>query len=285
MNRDFFSVLQQKADSFSKGQRLLAQYITESYDIAAFMTASELAGSVGVSESTVVRFATVLGYNGYPAMLKAMQEVVLSKLTSPLNETDVDEQDVVTAVLQADADKLRQTAESVDKAAFEASVGAILQANSIYILGCRAEAPLADFLGYSLNYMFHNVHTVMTSDAAEMLEKLLSVSDKDAVIAFNFPRYASATIQGVQYCRNAGATVIGCTDSSISPLGQFCDHILLTKCSTLVVGDSLVAPLSIANALIVALASERKQALDKTLSALESVWDEHKVFKKRVDER
>ncbi len=280
MNRDFFSVLQQKADSFSKGQRLLAQYIIESYDLVAFMTASELARSVGVSESTVVRFATVLGYNGYPAMLKAMQDVVLNKLTSPLFESDVNEQDVVVTVLQADADKLRQTAESIDKAAFESSVRAILQANTIYILGSRTEATLADFLGRYLRYMFDNVHIITASDTAELLEGLLNVSDKDAVIAFSYPRYSAATIQGTHYCRNAGATIIGYTDSCLSPLSQLCDHVLLAKCNTFSVVNSLAAPLSLVNALIVALAAERKQALDRNYNALETVWEEHKVYEK-----
>lgn len=289
MNEDLFSVLQQKAHSFSKGQRLLAKYITESYDKAAFMTASKLGKTVGVSESTVVRFAVELGYDGYPSMQKAMQELVLNRLTSvqriEITNNRIGSQDVVSTVLQSDADKLRQTAEMVDKDAFDAAVNAILGAKNIYILGCRSAAPLASFLGYYLNFMFNNVHIVTASGASEMFEKLFRVDANDVVIGFSFPRYSAATVKGAQYCRTTGATVIGCTDSYLSPLGQYCDHVLLAKSDMLSLVDSLVAPLSLVNALIVALASRREQILGKTFDVLERVWEEYNVYEKRVDNR
>jgi DNA-binding MurR/RpiR family transcriptional regulator len=289
MNEDLFSVLQQKAHSFSKGQRLLAKYITESYDKAAFMTASKLGKTVGVSESTVVRFAVELGYDGYPSMQKAMQELVLNRLTSvqriEITNNRIGSQDVVATVLQSDADKLRQTAEMVDKDAFDAAVNAILGAKNIYILGCRSAAPLASFLGYYLNFMFNNVHIVTASGASEMFEKLFRVDASDVVIGFSFPRYSAATVKGAQYCRTTGATVIGCTDSYLSPLGQYCDHVLLAKSDMLSLVDSLVAPLSLVNALIVALASRREQILGKTFDVLERVWEEYNVYEKRVDNR
>lgn len=289
MNEDFFSAMQQKAHSFSKGQRLLAQYITESYDKAAFMTANQLGKAVGVSESTVVRFAVDLGYDGYPSMHKAMQELVLSRLTSvqriEITNDRIGNQNVVETVLQSDADKLRQTAEMLDKDAFDASVNAILAAKNIYILGCRSAAPLASFFGYYLNFMFDNVHIVTSSGSSEMFEKLFRVDEKDVVIAFSFPRYSVATVKGAQYCRSTGAMVIGCTDSYLSPLGQSCDHVLLAKSDMLSLVDSLVAPLSLVNALIVALASGREQVLVKTFDALENVWDEYNVYEKRVDNR
>lgn len=289
MNEDLFSVLQQKAQSFSKGQRLLAKYITESYDKAAFMTASRLGKAVGVSESTVVRFAVELGYDGYPSMQKAMQDLVLNRLTSvqriEITNDRIGDQDVVATVLQSDADKLRQTAELVDKAAFDAAVKAILGANNIYILGCRSAAPLASFLGYYLNLMFENVHIVTASGASEMFEKLFRVDASDVVIGFSFPRYSAATVKGAQYCRTTGATVIGCTDSYLSPLSQYCDHVLLAKSDMLSLVDSLVAPLSLVNALIVALASRREQILGKTFDVLERVWEEYNVYEKRVDNR
>lgn len=289
MNEDLFSVLQQKAHSFSKGQRLLAKYITESYDKAAFMTASKLGKTVGVSESTVVRFAVELGYDGYPSMQKAMQELVLNRLTSvqriEITNNRIGSQDVVATVLQSDADKLRQTAEMVDKDAFDAAVNAILGAKNIYILGCRSAAPLASFLGYYLNFMFNNVHIVTASGASEMFEKLFRVDASDVVIGFSFPRYSAATVKGAQYCRTTGATVIGCTDSYLSPLSQYCDHVLLAKSDMLSLVDSLVAPLSLVNALIVALASRREQILGKTFDVLERVWEEYNVYEKRVDNR
>lgn len=289
MRDDLFSVMQQNARKFSKGQRLLAKYITESYDKAAFMTASKLGKTVGVSESTVVRFASSLGYDGYPSMQKAMQDLVLNRLTSvqriEITNNRIGDQDVVTTVLQSDADKLRQTSESVDRESFTAAINAILSAEHIYILGCRSAAPLASFLGYYLNFMFNNVHIVTASGASEMFEKLIRVNSKDVVIGFSFPRYSAATVKGAQYCRTTGATVIGFTDSHLSPLGQNSDLVLMAKSDMLSLVDSLVAPLSLVNALIVALAAGREQILSKTFDALEQVWEEYNVYEKRVDDR
>ncbi|MBR3977997.1 MAG: MurR/RpiR family transcriptional regulator [Oscillospiraceae bacterium] len=287
MRNDLFSVLQQKSASFSKGQRLLANFITESYDKAAFMTASKLGKTVGVSESTVVRFAVELGYEGYPHMQKAMQDMVLNRLTSvqrmEVANDRIGNQDVLTAVLQSDADKLRQTAELVDREAFACAVNAILNAKHIFVLGCRSVAPLASFLGYYLSFMFPNVHIVTASGASEMFEKLIDVQAEDVVLAFSFPRYSAATAKGAQYCRTTGATVIGFTDSQLSPLGQNSDYVLLAKSDMLSLVDSLVAPLSLINALIVALAAGRGQVLAKSFEALERVWEEYNVYEKRVD--
>lgn len=289
MRDDLFSALQQNAKKFSKGQHLLAKYITESYDKAAFMTASRLGKTVGVSESTVVRFAVSLGYDGYPSMQKAMQDMVLNRLTSvqriEIANDRIGDQDVVTTVLQSDSDKLRQTSELVDRDSFTAAVNAILGAKHIYILGCRSAAPLASFLGYYLSFMFNNVHILTASGASEMFEKLIRVDDQDVVIGFSFPRYSAATVKGAQYCRTTGATVIGITDSHLSPLAQNSDHVLMAKSDMLSLVDSLVAPLSLVNALIVALASGREQVLAKTFDALEQVWEEYNVYEKRVDDR
>lgn len=287
MNNDIMTLLQQRAPQFSKGQRLLARYITESYDKAAFMTASRLGKTVGVSESTVVRFAVELGYDGYPTMQKAMQEMVLNRLTSVqrlgVANDRIGNQDVVSTVLQSDADKLRQTAELLDRDEFRSAVDAILKGKRVFILGARSAAPLASFLGYYLTFMFNNVHIVTASGASEMFEKLIGVDSEDVVIAFSFPRYSAATVKGAQYCRTTGATVIGFTDSRLSPLGQHCDHVLLAKSDMVSIVDSIVAPLSVVNALIVALASGREQMLTKTFDALERVWEEYNVYEKRVD--
>lgn len=287
MNNDILSILQNKASSFSKGQRLLARYITESYDKAAFMTASKLGKVVGVSESTVVRFAVELGYDGYPTMQKAMQEMVLNRLTSVqrlgVANDRIGNQDVVSSVLQSDAEKLRQTSELLDREEFRSAVDAILKGKRIYILGARSAAPLADFLGYYMNFMFNNVHIVTASGASEMFEKLIGADAEDVVIAFSFPRYSAATVKGAQYCRTTGATVIGITDSRLSPLGQHCDHVLIAKSDMVSIVDSIVAPLSVTNALLVALSSGREQLLGKTFDALERVWEEYNVYEKRVN--
>ena len=287
MHEDILTVLEAMAPSFSKGQRRIAAYITESYDKAAFMTASRLGKAVGVSESTVVRFAVELGYDGYPSMQKAMQEMVLNRLTSVprigIAKERIANQDIVAMVLQADADKLRQTSETVSREAFNAAISAITKARRIYVLGVRSAAALANFTGYYLSYMFDNVHVVTTSGAGEMFEKLVNVEAGDVVIAFSFPRYSTATVKGVQYCRSVGATVIGLTNSVASPLGQNSDHVLVAKSDMVSLVDSLVAPLSVVNALIVALASDREAALEKTFNTLERVWEDYNVYEKRVD--
>jgi len=287
MNLDILSVLESEAPTFSKGQRRIAAYITESYDKAAFMTASKLGKIVGVSESTVVRFAVELGYDGYPSMQKAMQEMVLNRLTSVqrigITNDRLGDQDVVSMVLQADAEKLRQTNETVNRDAFQAAVNAILRARRIYVIGVRSAAALSNFAGFYLNYMFDNVHIVTTSGCSEMFEKLVSVQSGDVVLAFSFPRYSTATIKGAQYCRSIGATVIGITNSNISPLGQNSDHVLVAKSDMVSLVDSLVAPLSLVNALLVALASKREEILSQNFDKLESVWEEYNVYEKRAE--
>ena len=287
MREDILSTMQQKAYAFSKGQRKLAAYITESYDKAAFMTASRLGVTVGVSESTVVRFAVELGYDGYPEMQKAMQEMVLNRLTSvqriEVANDRIGKQDVISSVLQSDADKLRQTSEMVNRDEFRAAVEAIKKAKRIYILGARSVAPLANFLGYYLNFMFSDVRIITASGASEVFEMLVALDSDDVVIAFSYPRYSAATVKGAQYSRTTGATVVGFTDSRLSPLGQNSDYVIVAKSDMVSLVDSIVAPLSVVNALIVALTAGQEQKLAKTFDALEQVWEEYNVYEKRVD--
>ena len=282
MADDILSILKTKTPEFSKGQRRIADFITEYYDKAAFMTASRLGKTVNVSESTVVRFAMELGYDGYPSMQKAMQEMVLNRLTTVqrigVTNDRLGDQDVVSMVVHGDIEKLRQTNETVSRDNFRNAVNAILKAKRIFVIGVRSAAPLANFLGYYLNYMFDNVHTVTTSGGSEMFEKLVSVEAGDVVIAFSFPRYSVATVKGVQYCRSVGASVIGLTNSNLSPLAQNSDYVLLAKSDMVSFVDSLVAPLSLVNALLVALASGREEILEKNFNTLERVWQEYKVY-------
>ena len=287
MNEDILAVLEEKSHTFSKGQRRIATYISEAYDKAAFMTASVLGKTVGVSESTVVRFAVELGYDGYPSMQKAMQEMVLNRLTSvqriEVTNDRIGDQDVLSMVFQMDAEKLRKTNETVDREAFRASIQAMQKARKIYILGVRSASMLASFLGYYLNYMFGNVQLVTTSGASEMFEKLVGITKDDVVVAFSFPRYSTATVKGAQYCRSIGARVIGITNSHLSPLGMNSDHVLVAKSDMVSLVDSLVAPLSVVNAIIVALAAEREQEIAETFGKLERVWEEYNVYEKWVD--
>lgn len=285
MKDDMIALLKEKIPGFSKGQKAIARFITESFDKAAFMTANRLGKTVGVSESTVVRFAVELGYDGYPGMQKAMQEMVMNRLTSveriEAASTRIGGQDVLTTVIQSDMDKLRQTTESLDRQAFSATVDAILKARRIYIVGARSASAPAMFLGYYLNYMFEDVHTVTSSSFSEMLERVMKAGREDVVVAFSFPRYSTSTRKCVQYCRTVGATVIGITNSKLSPLTEHCDQVLIAKSDTVSLVDSMVAPMSVVNALIVALASAREQELSKTFDTLERIWEENNIYEKR----
>ena len=278
MNNDILSVLQERATTFSKGQRAIARYITESYDKAAFMTASKLGRTVGVSESTVVRFAVELGYDGYPTMQKAMQEMVLNRLTSvqriEVANDRIGDQDILSLVLQSDMEQLRKTVSSVDRKDFSAAVNAILDARRIYVLGVRSASALASFLGYYLNLMFED---------GQVLEKLISAGPDDVVIAFSYPRYSTSTVTGASFCHSKGAKIVAMTDSRTSPLGQTSDFVLQTKSDMASLVDSLVAPLSVVNALVVALAARREEKLAKTFSRLEEIWEKYQVYEKQDD--
>jgi DNA-binding MurR/RpiR family transcriptional regulator len=287
MESDILSALQNNACRFSKGQRAIAAYITEFYEKAAFMTANKLGKTVGVSESTVVRFAMELGFDGYPDMQRSMQEMVMNRLTSvqriEVANDRIGDHDILSAVIHSDIEKLRQTAETVSRADFAAAVDAILAARRVYIMGSRSTSVLASFLGHYLRHMLDSVRVVTSSGAGEMFEQIIDIGSEDAVIAFSFPRYSTATFKGAEYCRKTGAKVIGITDSVLSPLGRSSDHVLLCKSDMISLVDSLTAPFSIANALIVAIASRRERELQKTFNSLEKVWEEYQVYEKRVD--
>lgn len=283
---DIMIMLQEKLSDFSKGQRRIAQYILEEYDKAAFMTAAKLGDKVGVSESTVVRFAVNLGYDGYPTMQKAMQEMVLNRLTSvqrlEVASDRIGDGDIVSLVLQSDIEKLRRTEETLDRQAFAKAVDAIVEAQRVYILAVRSTAALANFLGYYLRYLSDNVHIITASGTGEMFEQIAGVNSRDAVIAFSFPRYSTATVKGASFCSSAGATVIGLTDSVLSPLAKECDYVLLAKSDMLSLVDSLVAPLSVVNALIAAVSARRGDELSQRLDMLENIWETYDVYEKRA---
>ena len=289
MSTDILSILQSRAPTFSKGQRLIARYITKSYDKAAFMTANRLGRTVGVSESTVVRFAVDLGFDGYPSMQKALQEMVRNRLTSVQRIEVANDRlgghDVVSMVIQSDMEKLRQTEEKLSREAFHAAVQAILGAKRVYIVGARSTAMLAGFLGYYLNYMLNNVHVVTASGTGEMFERIVGIRPEDVLIAFSFPRYSASTAKAADYCRSTGATVIAITDNPDSPLAQCADHLICAKSDMVSLVDSLVAPLSVVNALIVDIASRREKELHQTLDALEHIWDEYHVYEKQVENK
>ena len=284
MNHDILALLQSRYRTFSKGQRMIAKYILESYDKAAFMTASALGKAVGISESTVVRFAMELGFDGYPGMQKVLQEMVRNRLTSvqriEATNDRIGDHDVVSMILQEDINRIHRTAEAVDRQAFGDSVNAIVAAKRIYLIGVRSCAALASFWGMYLNYMFNNVQIIAASGAGEMFEKLVRVGPEDVVVAISFPRYSNSTIKAVRYCRSAGATIIAITDNAANPIGENANYVLLAKSDMVSMVDSLVAPMSLVNALIVAIASKRSKELTDTFTTLERVWDEYDIYKK-----
>ena len=284
MSSDLLNTIQNKLPGFSKGQKLIANYILEYYDKAAFMTASKLGKTVGVSESTVVRFAMELGFEGYPEMQRALQEMIRNKLTSvqriEVGNNRLGQGDVLEAVLHSDIDKIRQTLEKTDRAAFEKAVGAILQAKKIYILGVRSSAAIASFFGFYMNLMFDNVRLVHTTSVSEMFEQIVRVGPGDVVIGISFPRYSSRTVKAVRFCHDSGATVIALTDSAQSPIAVYADQVLVAQSDMISLVDSLVAPLSLVNALIVAISRRKDQELAHTFEELERIWDEYEVYEK-----
>ena len=287
MNSDILTLIQNGMVHFSKGQKLIANYIMNSYDKAAFMTASKLGKTVNVSESTVVRFAVELGYDGYPSMQKALQEMIRNKLTSvqriEVANDRFGNQEILSMVLQSDIEKIRTTLEEVDKTAFQGAVDAILGAKNIYILGVRSSAAIATFLSFYFNLMFDNVHHIHTSSNAEMFEQKIGIDKDDVVIGISFPRYSSRTVKAMKFAYDRGATVIALTDSLAAPIARNATHTLIAMSDMVSLVDSLVAPLSVVNALIVACSYRKEEAISKTFANLEEIWDEYGVYEKVDD--
>ena len=246
MNRDILLFIQNNMSSFSKGQKRIANYILESYDKAAFMTASKLGKMVDVSESTVVRFASELGYDGYPSMQKALQEMIRNKLTTiqriEVSNDLIGDQDILSMVLQSDIDKIRMTMEETNRDNFNETVDAILEAKKIYIIGVRSSAALSSFLTFYFNLIFENVVQISANTVSEMFEQMLRVGPQDVVICISFPRYSSRTVKAMKFARDRGAMVIALTDSEMSPLAGMAQHTLLAKSDMASFVDSLVAP-------------------------------------------
>lgn len=279
---DLSNRINEKYGSMSKGQKLLATYITDNYDKAVFLTAAKLGEIVGVSESTVVRFATSLGYKGYPEFQKALEELVRNKLNSiqrmEVTYGRISQSKIVETVLQSDAENLKSTLESVDQNAFELAVDTILNAKNIYVVGIRSCAPLASFLAFYLNLMFENVHLLNTNSSSELFEQMHWIDSEDVIIGISFPRYSMRTLKAMEFANNRSAKVITLTDSVHSPMNLYSSCNLIAKSDMASIVDSLVAPLSVINALIVALCMKKQTEVADTLEMLEKIWDEYQVY-------
>ena len=287
--QDLMRSIQVKFPRLSKGQKLIAEYILKHYDKAAFMTAAKLGSSVGVSESTVVRFANELGFSGYPKLQKALQELIKNKLTTvqriELSNDFITQENALKGVLKADMENIRATLEKINHKTFEEVVNSLFNAKKIYIIGLRSSSALGEFLGFYLNLILDNVK-VVAYGVSDIFEQMLNVSEDDVVIGIGFPRYATRTIEALAFAKSRNADVVAITDSLLSPLAARADYTLIAQSNMASFVDSLVAPLSVINALIIAVGLREKEKISSTFSTLENIWEEYQVYSyKDKDER
>ena len=279
---DLTSRINECYGSLSKGQKILATYITDNYDKAVFLTAAKMGQVVGVSESTVVRFATHLGYKGYPEFQKALEEMVRNKLNSiqrmEVTYGRISQSHILETVLQSDQEKIKDTLEHIDEHAFELAVDTIIKAKHIYIVGIRSCAPLAAFMAFYFNLMFENVTLLQTNNSSELFEQMVRISKDDVIIGISFPRYSMRTLKAMEFANNRNAKVITLTDSVHSPMNLYSSCNLIARSDMASIVDSLVAPLSVINAMIDALCMKKQGEVAKTLETLEDIWNEYQVY-------
>lgn len=284
MKQDLLKTIEENMSTYSKRQKQISLYILENYDKAAYMTASKLGSAVNVSESTVVRYATELGFDGYPQLQNALRELTRTRLTAvqrvQVTDSIIGDSDVLKKVLYADADRIRATFDEIDVAAFDTSVEKICNANKIYIIGIRSSSTLADFLSRSMKVIFDNVVLLEAGSGSEVFEQMLNISEKDVLIAISFPRYSKRVVGAVEYAHSLGANVISITDSNTSPIADKANQILVARSDMVSFVDSLVAPLSLINALVMGVARMKKEELNDRLHKLEHLWDEYEVYDK-----
>ncbi len=284
MSADVLAAIRGGMNGFSKGQKRIAVYILESFDKAAFMTASKLGKTTSVSESTVVRFASELGYKGYPEMQKALQEMVRTRLTSVQRiesaNVQLEDQDVVSMVLQSDVHTLRMTAEALDRSELSACVDAIAGARNVYILGVRSSAAIATYLNFYLRIMLDNVRLISPTATSELMEQLLHVGPEDVLIAVSLPRYSQRTAKATHFARGLGCRCIAITDHQQAPLARVSDNVLIAKSEMVSIVDSLVAPMSVANTLVVALSRKLGKEFSQSMEELEKLWEEYDVYER-----
>ena len=288
MNSQLTARILNNMPEFSKGQKLIAKYILEHYDKVAYMTASRLGATVGVSESTVVRFATEIGYSGYPELQQAMQEMIRSRLTSvqriEVTVNNMGSSDVLSSVMNQDIDMIRRTLEETSRKDFYAAVDAIADSRKIYILGAGSSLALATFLSYYFGLILENVQLVNITSEAEIFEKMIRVNEADTVIGISFPRYSKRAVKAMHFASDRGAKVIAITDSPLSPLAEPAGYLLLARSNMASVVYAIAAPLSLINALIVMVTMKKKEEVTEILHSLEHIWDEYGVYEK-VDEK
>lgn len=281
---DILTYLKENYDKFSKRQKLIADFLLTNYDKAAYMTASALSKTLGMSESTVVRFAAEIGFDGYQQMQKKLRQITMTQSTSikrmEIAERQLGDEHILEGVLSSDIKMIEHTMTEIDKECFDAAVLKILSAKTIYITGVRSAASLASFTDFYLRLMFSNTKLIRSADPADMFEQILGIDEGDVIIGMSFPRYSRNIIKMLEYAHKKGAAVVGITDSKNSPVGKLSDYCLCARSDMDSFVDSLVAPISVINALIVALGMKTKERLYKTFTDLEQIWDEYEVYEK-----
>ena len=279
---DIITRMNDRYMKMSKGHKAVAAYISDHYEQAVFMTAARLGETVGVSESTVVRFASALGYGGYPEFQKALEEWVRNKLNSVqkmgARYGKSTQSEILHSVLESDIEKLRDTIVNLDAAAFDAAVDMILEARNVYIVGVRSCEPLADFLHFYLNMIRGNIILVKTTSVTEIFEQMIRIDEEDAVIGISFPRYSMRTLKAMEFANDRNARVITITDTIHSPMNLYSSCNLLARSDMVSIVDSLVAPLSVINALVVALCMKEPDVVKRNLETLEDVWNNYQVY-------
>lgn len=284
MKNELLQKIDEKYSRLSKGQKKLADYIRQDYDKAAFLTAAKMGSVVGVSESTVVRFAMTLGYKGYPEFQKALEELVRTKLNSiqrmEVTYGRISQGEILASVLQSDIEKIKLTMASLDHETFEVAVDTILKGKRIYVIGIRSCAPLASFLSYYLHLICEDVILVNSNSSSEIFEQLIRIGREDVIIGISFPRYSMRTLKALEFASNRNAKVIALTDSVHSPINLYSSCNLIARSDMASIVDSLVAPLSVINALVVALCMKKQKEVVTTLETLEQIWDEYQVYSK-----
>ncbi|MBS5325471.1 MurR/RpiR family transcriptional regulator [Lachnospiraceae bacterium AM23-2LB] len=274
--------MEERRSQMSKGQKRLADYVSKNYDKAVFLTAAKLGEVVGVSESTVVRFATQLGYKGYPGFQKALEELVRNKLNSiqrmEVTYGRISQSEIIEAVLHSDIEKIKLTLEAIDQKAFDLAIDTLLNAKRVYVIGIRSCAPLASFLSFYLNLVCENVTLVNTNSSSEIFEQLIRINEEDVIVGISFPRYSMRTLKALEFASNRKAKVITLTDSVHSPMNLYSSCNLIARSDMASIVDSLVAPLSVINALVVALCMKKQREVVTTLETLEKIWGEYQVY-------
>ena len=288
MNENVLQTIRSGMDGFSKGQKRIAAFILDNYDRAAFMTAARLGETASVSESTVVRFAAQLGYDGYPEMQKALQELIRGKLTSiqriQVSRDQMSGADILGSVMQRDMNSIHNVIDRLDRDAFSCAVDKLLGAKHIYILGVRSSSFLAGYLNFYLHLMFKNVTLVQNAAAGEIFEQLSQIGPRDVLVGISFPRYSNMGIHAMQLAHDRGADVVAITDSQMSPLYPLATTALLVRCEALSYVDSLAAPLSLMNALILAVGQQKREEVSQVFAEMEQVWSKYSIFGKAEDE-